>query len=276
MDFSIRKMLIGLGYGLLFGFLSPVPGISTGTLAILLNIYDKMFANLNYSAIKRNLPKIITLGVGCAVGLIGISNVMVFLFENYAMLVSFAFLGLVAGCMPAIYRKAVERKLGVRHSVIFLIAFGIMVMLAIFGGELADNRTIAEMGEVTPGLLLWLFFAGFISSMSMLVPGVGGSLMMIVFGIYNVYLESIATFNIPILGTFVVSMLLGLAVGAIITKVLLQRYFRTFYSAIGGFIAGSLIFLFPGVVLNWQMPVAIALAALGCWFAYRLSKVQAT
>jgi len=274
MEFSAKKVIAGLSYGLLFGFFSPIPGMSVGTLAILLNIYDKIFSNLNYAAIKRNFPMVIAVGIGCAVGVISISNIMVFLFESYVVLVSFAFIGLVAGCLPAIYKKAVEHKPDVQHIVMFLLAFGVMIALSIFGGTMADNRTIAEMGEVTPWLLVRLFVSGTFSSMSMLVPGVGGSLTMIVLGIYNVYLESIATFNLPILGTFAIAMLIGLSAGAIITKILLQKYFRMFYSVIGGFISGALIFMFPPLAWDWQLPVAIVLAGACFWVAYRFSMVK--
>ena len=272
MELRIKKIIIGLSYGLLFGFLSPIPGMSMGTLAIMLNIYDKIFANLSYSIIKKNAPMVLAVVVGWAIGLMSISNIMVFLFENYLIPVSFAFIGLVAGCLPSIYKKAAEQKLEIQHLVVFILAFGIMVTIAVFGGDMANNRSISEMGGVTPRVLVWLFVAGTFSSMSMLIPGIGGSLIMIVFGIYNVFLESIATFNLPILGIFIAAMIIGLSAGAIITKLLLQKYFRMFYSVIGGFIFGSLIFMFPGLVLSWQMPIAIVLAGICFWASYRLSR----
>jgi putative membrane protein len=271
--FSLKLALTGFGYGILFGFLSPIPGVSTGTIAILLNVYDKIFTNLTWDAIKKHLPMVIAIAIGCGAGLLGVSRVMVFLFENYAMIVSFAFIGLILGCLPVMYIKAFDGKIQIRNSVVFLVALGIMVYLAFFGNDLATNRTIAELGALTSGVYGWLFFTSLLSSMAMLIPGVGGSLMMIAFGIYTVYLESISTFHMSILGLFVASMIIGLGIGAVITKILLERYTRMLYAAISGFIVGSFLIIFPSVSFSWELPVAIVLAVVGFITAFRLSRV---
>jgi len=101
---------------------------------------------------------------------------------------------------------------------------------------------------------------------------VGGSLMMIALGIYTVYLESVSTLNVILLVVFGVSMVLGVLVGIIVTKKLLESFSKLLYSAICGFIVGSLLIIFPGFSANTEGLASIILAGLCFAFAYWLSK----
>ena len=78
-----KKTAVGFLYGLIFGFGSPVPGVSAGTVAILLNVYDKFFNSINIEAAKKNFASIVSFLLGWAVGLFGISRIMMFLFDYY-------------------------------------------------------------------------------------------------------------------------------------------------------------------------------------------------
>ncbi|MCL2202396.1 MAG: DUF368 domain-containing protein [Defluviitaleaceae bacterium] len=275
MKISVKKGLVSFVYGLIFGVGSPVPGVSAGTVAILLNVYDKFFNSINKAAAKKNLLPIIIFLLGWIAGLLSISNVMLFLFENHGKLISFTFIGLVSGCIPMIYRKAKAGPGKIWHGVAFLAALGFMFFLAFYGGDLTTNNTLEQLGGVTPTLLIWLFVACFFSSMAMLIPGVGGSLMMIVFGIYTIYIEAVATFDIVVLGVFVVSMVLGVLAGILITKKILERFPKMLYCAILGLILGSLLLLYPGFTFGLEGMLAIALAGVGFGFAYWLSKKEA-
>jgi len=271
MDFSIKKIILGFIYGLIFGFASPIPGVSAGTMAILLNVYDKFFSSFNRAFLKRNVPSVILFLLGWAIGLFGISRIVIFLFDNHGQIISFAFIGLIIGCLPLIYKKATDGKQELKNFFVFLVAFGCMAFLAFFGGDLATNTTIYQLG-INPLTLTWLFIASFVSSMAMLIPGVGGSLMMIAFGIYTIYLESVSTFNIPVLIIFAVSMVLGVLAGIVITRKLLKTFSKLLYSAICGFIVGSLLIIFPGISVDFESLLSIVVGFVCFGFAYWLSK----
>jgi len=273
MDFRLKKILMNFIYGSIFGFASPVPGISAGTMAILLNVYDKFFNSFNRAFLLKNTPSVISFLLGWAIGLFGISSIMMFLFDNHGQIISFAFIGLILGCLPLIYKKATEGKLEIRNFIVFLIAFGAMAFLAFFGGDLATNSSIEQLGT-TPLTLTWLFIASFVSSMAMLIPGVGGSLMMIAFGIYTIYLESVSTFNIPILIIFGVSMVFGVLAGIVITRKLLKSFAKLLYSAICGFIVGSLLIIFPGISMDIEGIISVIVMCFCFGVAYWLSKKE--
>ena len=259
-------------YGLIFGIGSPVPGVSAGTMAILLNVYDKFFSSINIAAAKKNLFAIISFLFGWGIGLLGISRVMMFLFNNHGQVISFVFIGLILGCIPMIYKKATVDKVKIRNVVIFLAAFIFMLFLAFYGDGLSANNTLEQLGGATPAVLVWIFFASFISSMAMLIPGVGGSLMMIVFGIYTIYIEAVATLYTLMLVIFVISMVLGVIAGIAITKKLLELFSQSLYCAIMGFVIGSLMILYPGFSANIEGLVSLVLAGLCFALAYWLSK----
>jgi len=270
----LKAIIKAFIYGLIFGFGSPIPGVSAGTMAILLNVYDKFFSSINKEAAKKNIHSIISFLLGWAVGLFGISRIMMFLFDYHGQIISFIFIGLILGCLPMIYKKATADKIKFRNVFMFLLALAFMVFLAFFGDNMTANNTIEQFGGITPALLVWFFFASFVSSMSMLIPGVGGSLMMIVFGIYTVYIEAVSTLNLIILIVFAVSMVLGVLAGIILTKKLLEHFSQTLYFAILGFIIGSLLIIYPGLSFDIESVISIVLACLFFVFAYWLSKKE--
>lgn len=273
MKTGIKKNIKSFAYGLIFGFGSPIPGVSAGTMAILLNVYDKFFSSISMEYAKKNVVSIITFLLGWAVGLFGISSIMVFLFYNHVQVISFIFIGLILGCVPMIYKKATVDKVKIKNVIIFFTAFAFMAFVAIFGGDL-NIYNAEHINTITPYFLVWIFFASFVSSIAMLIPGVGGSLMMIVFGIYTIYLEAVATIDIVLLITFVVSMILGVVVGIVLTKKMLDYFAQTLYFAILGFIMGSIIILYPGFYMGVGGLLSVVLGCLCFYGAYWMSKKE--
>ncbi|MCL2617836.1 MAG: DUF368 domain-containing protein [Defluviitaleaceae bacterium] len=265
------KITKGLLYGLIFGFASPIPGVSAGTMAILLNVYEKFFSSISVEMVRKNWVFTIAFLLGWAFGLFGVSRMMMFLFDNHGQIIFFSFMGLICGCLPMIFKKATAETVRVKNVVILVIALALMFFLAFHGGDLSANSTLEQLGGVTYAILAWVFVSSFLSSMAMLIPGVGGSLMMFIFGIYAIYIESISTLNVLLLTIFVVSMVLGVIAGIALTKKLLESYSQTLYFAIMGFIAGSLFIIYPGFSADLDGVLSVLFALLSAYFAYWLS-----
>ena len=267
---GVIRCLKSIAYGFVFGFASPVPGISAGSLAIILNVYESFFSSISVAYVQKNLLPTIIFLVGWAAGLLGVSSFIMFLLENYNMAISFSFMGLIIGCLPVIYKKATAGSVKKANVGFFFIAFAVMLFFALTGDDYT-NSTLEQLGGISPALIAWVFFASTISSMAMLVPGVGGSLMMLVFGIYALYIEAVSTLNPVLLITFGISMVLGVLAGIVITKKILELFSQALYFAILGFIAGSLFIIYPGFILNAEgvlsIILAIGFAALAYWFS---------
>jgi len=264
--------LKGFTFGLLYGAASPVPGISGGTLFVFLNIYEDVFISASWANIKKNLSLVISFLIGCGVGLLGISHVIMYLLGNYERIMYFSFIGLILGCIPNIYKKATVVKIKAINGLIFAVALAFMLLLTFSGGELSTNSSLEQLGSLTPNLLLWIFIASIISSMAMLIPGVGGSIMMLALGIYTIFIEAVSTFNLVLLSVLTVAMILGTLLGVIAIKKLLNSYPQTLYCAILGFIIGSIFIIYPGFSANLEGLISLIFVALFAVFAFWLSK----
>ena len=271
---NIVKNIKGFVFGLLFGSTSPIPGVSAGTLAVFLNIYEGVFSSISIAGIRKNWLVSCFFAIGCAIGLLGGVKIIAFLYNRYEQIVIFCLIGLMLGCIPVIYKKAKATKIKLSNVLIFLFSLAFMISLALISGENA-NGAPEQFGILTPGLVAWLFVAGSISGMAMLIPGVGGSLMMVVFGIHGIYLEAINinTFNFTISSVLLVSMFIGIFSGAKLIQKLLESYSQSLYSSILGLIIGSVFFIFPGFSQNVTEGVlSIVFALLFGFLAYKLSK----
>ncbi|MCL1862130.1 MAG: DUF368 domain-containing protein [Defluviitaleaceae bacterium] len=263
----MKKIIKAFLYGVIFGLGSPIPGVSAGTVALLLNVYDDFFKSIGIDYVKNNIGGVISFLLGWGIGLLSISHFIMFLFNNHEQVVSFIFIGLILGCVPPVYKKATIKKPNAFNIITCITAFLFMVFLTFF----SDN---AVAGTYSSNLV-WVFFASFFSSMAMIIPGVGGSLMMLAFGIYAVYIESVATLNPVMLTIFGVSMVLGVLTGIAITKKMLEKFSQALYFAILGFVLGSLLILFPGIWLDFTSAVALVTGCICFIFAYWLSKKEA-
>ena len=257
---------------MIYGAASPIPGISGGTLFIFFNIYEDFFYSASLSNVKKNLPVLVSFFLGCAGGLFGISHVIMFLLENHGQVMYFCFIGLILGCVPVIFVKAKADKFRLINAAVFIPALAFMLLLAFSGGELHTNSSLEQLGGITPAVLAWVFFASFMSSMAILIPGVGGSVMMLAFGIYTIYIEAMSTLDPVILPILVISMIFGIWAGIKIIKKMLVSCPQTLYCAILGFIIGSVFIIYPGFSADLTGVMSIILAFLFAVFAYRLSK----
>ena len=91
-------------FGAIVGVANIIPGVSGGTMAVILKIYDRLIETLSLKNVKKNLPFIIPLGIGAAVGIVLFSKAIEFLLGNYPMATNFTFMGLILGSIPIKWR----------------------------------------------------------------------------------------------------------------------------------------------------------------------------
>jgi len=217
---------------------------------------------------------------GWGAGLLGISHLIIFLLENHGQVTYFSAMGLILGCSPMIFGKAKAGKIAPKHAFFFAIPLAFMLFLSFNEGELAANATLEQLGGLNAGLVLWLFVASFFSSIAMLIPGVGGSLMMLTFGIYAIFIEAVATLDLLLLAILTSSMVLGILAGIKIIKKLLDSYAQVLYCAILGFIIGAVFFIFPGFPYYsgegvLAVVLAVSFGVLAYWLSHKEGKKEA-
>ena len=267
-------------FGAIVGVANIIPGVSGGTMAVILKIYDRLIETLSLKNVKKNLPFISPLGIGAAVGIVLFSKAIEFLLGNYPMATNFTFMGLILGSIPMIFQRARGEKMEAKGMVSFLVALVVMVVIALL--KPAESNAVLAL---TPLNLLILFGASAISTFAMILPGISGSFVMLVLGVYTTVLTSISgVFTWPIDGAtwHCVGMLIpvglgcivGLIFGSKLVDVLIRKQPQATYFAILGLVVGSLLAVFPkdSLALTLELPIGLVLLAGAAFGAYKFSK----
>ncbi len=265
------KMTKGLGTiiryflsGIVIGVANIIPGVSGGTMAVILGIYDKLInaISLNLTKLKKNLPFIISIGLGMGAGISLLARLLTYLFENYNVPTQFFFIGLIGGSIPLVWRLMTEeKKLAPINIIPFLITLGIMIAMAM----LQENENVIAT-TLTMELAITLVGSGAVASFAMLIPGISGSFLLKAMGQYETIsaAASFGEFNIPILIPVGIGVLIGLLLGAKLISILLKKFKQGIYSAIMGLIIGSIIEIYPReFMLNSQGFIAITVMIIG-------------
>lgn len=243
--------------GMLIGIANAIPGVSGGTMAVILNIYDKIMYAISPKGLKDNLKFLIPLGLGAVLGVFLLSNIIVGAMERYPMILNFCFIGLVLGSLPAIFSRAKGDAIHGRNWVFFALGLGAMIFLAFAHPEATANKTIAEFGGIDAGLCLWFFFTAAVGCIAMILPGLSGSLILLLFGTYGAIMEAIATFNFTIIIVAGLGILVGGVTGIKVIKNMLRFHPQALYFGILGLMVGSIVTIWPGFYMNVQGVIAI-------------------
>lgn len=260
--------------GLLMGASDIIPGVSGGTIAVILGIYDRLIAAVNgffSKEWKRHLGFLVPLGVGMAIAVLLLSHVIKWLFYHYPEPTNFFFLGLIIGVLPYLFHKADARKQFTARHIILLI-IGVVLMGALLFLNTAEGSVIENK---TGGTYALLFFAGFIASAAMILPGISGSFMLLVIGVYTTVISAISNLQLDIMATVGAGIVVGIVAMSKIINFFLRHYYTGTFAVIIGLVIGSIAVIFPG----WPMGVpgitsSVAAFLAGLIAAYILGRVE--
>lgn len=288
----IRILLIGI----VIGMANVIPGVSGSTMAVVFNIYDK-FVNaitLNVKKLLKNRRFVIPIVCGMALGVLIFSKLISFLYTNFPVQTNFFFTGLIIGSIPMLFWTMSKTKdgsfiKGSKIAAVVICALAGIATIVIFShigsGTDAENAIVAELPQWTVPLALHIFAAGFVGAIAMIIPGISGSLLMLIMGVYPIVMKSIPSLFVPsmtVQAFFLllpngIGVLIGLLCGAWLVKTFLKIAPNQTYAVIFGLVAGSITTLFPGFskITSPLMAVACVLCLLaGTAMAYFSSKIS--
>lgn len=237
--------------GIAVGIATLVPGVSGGTMAIILGIYDGMIHAVStfFKEWKKNLIYLMVIALGGGLGILAFSRLLERAITDYPHVMQFLFMGVIIGGLPVLYRKSMASGKWSTKGVIFLVlGFAIVLLMT------AEPEAVVDMAT-THGVLslLFLFIAGIILAIALVLPGISGSFMLLVLGLYQLTLNAINTFNIP----FLIPLGLGVAAGTFGTAKVLEKFLKKYphetYMLIIGLVLGSLVQVFPGIPTGYQI-----------------------
>ncbi len=236
--------------GFLMGIADTIPGVSGGTIAFITGIYgklletiksvDKEFFCLLFSLqIKKAFAKIpfgfaipLVLGIGTAIA--SLAKIMVMLLENYADSIWAFFFGLI---LSSLHILLLEIKNKNSHKIASLIFF---VLGIIFSLWISFTKPIPLTSSYPV-----IFFSGFFAICAMILPGISGAFLLVLIGQYHTILNAVATFNLPVIGLFILGCVSGILVFAHVISACLNNFYHATLSFLSGILAGSLAMLFP-------------------------------
>ena len=251
--------------GAALGTAFVIPGFSGGTMAVILKIYDRLLdaISLNIEKLKKNFGFILFLVIGMAAGVFATAVGLSWLFENHPVPTALTLTGIVVGSLPMIWKECTsESKFKPLNIIPFLIAFAVMVVM--FFIENADTAEAAVQTDFSFVLALKLAAGGFIAAISMVIPGISGSLMLTIMGMYETSITAVKDLNIALIAPVGISAVVGILSGAKIISLLLKKFRQSTYSVIIGLIVGSLLTIFPSdFSFNSEGIIGIVLGIIG-------------
>lgn len=246
--------------GFFMALADSVPGVSGGTVAFVLGFYDKFINSLNALTSKNKdmsrreaLTFLAKIGIGWACGFILSVLFLSSLFEEYIYQISSLFTGFILFSIPLIIKEEKSSIKGHYGNIIFSI-IGVIVVGAItyFNPITSGSGLNISFDNLSVGLMLYIFVAGIIAISAMVLPGISGSTLLLIFGLYVPIINSIKqvlTFNfgyLPILIIFGLGVILGIISVVRLLRALLLKYRSKIIYLILGLMLGSLYAVFMG------------------------------
>lgn len=178
--------------GMVIGIANIIPGVSGGTMAVSMGIYDKLIHCLThlFKEFKESIKFLLPVLLGAAIALVGLSFIITPAFEHFPLQTNCLFIGLIVGGLPAVWTKVKGKGIKLSYLIPFLVFFVLVVGMAAMG----ETEGAAADLTFSAGSVIKLFFIGIIASATMVIPGVSGSMMLLLLGYYNPIVASIKAF----------------------------------------------------------------------------------
>lgn len=257
--------------GAAIGAANTVPGVSGGTIAVVTGIYDRLvhaigdFLSPRWKSHALFLTPIV---IGVFLGIAGFAWVIDVGLNRFPEQTFFFFVGLIAGSVPFVYGQVRDDKPRITDIILALVAFGFLVFQGIYGEPpLSDAITVVQSSTIVP-----LLVAGVLATGTMIIPGVSGSFVLLVIGMYSTFLQAVRTANIPVLGVLIIGAIVGLIAVSKVMSILLDRFRRGTYWFILGLVVGSIVGIWPGITSVVSGLVDLVAAAVGAGLALLLGK----
>lgn len=209
-----------------------------------------------------------------------LSKLINYLLSSHTVPTMFFFVGLIGGIIPYLLKTSkFKQTFSIQHYILLLLGIIIIVVITLLNN---GDKHAGETLTLDFGLMIKYFIAGVCASSAMLLPGISGSFMLLVFGVYGTVMFAISEFlslnfaAVPVLLTVGLGIICGFLFSSKLIQYLLSYYTFLTYALIIGFVVGSLYAVFPGLpgtFITWI--ISIITLILGFIISYKLGKITA-
>ncbi|MCI9439054.1 MAG: DUF368 domain-containing protein [Lachnospiraceae bacterium] len=256
--------------GVVIGIANIVPGVSGGTMMVSMGIYDKLIHCIThlFSEFKKSVLFLLPIAVGMVAAIAGSSFGLTYLFEHFPVQTNLLFVGLILGGLPAIWKNVKGKKIKVGHAAACMLFFALVVGMAVMG------ETEGQAADLSFGFFnaVKLVGVGIITSATMVIPGVSGSMVLMLMGFYYPVLNAVKDFftalaafdmdgiltGCGILIPFGIGVVAGIFGIAKLVEIIFEKFPLYAYWAIIGLIVSSPI----AIVLMGAFPALTVMSAL--------------
>ena len=303
------KFLEHIIIGIIIGISNIVPGVSAGTMFVILGIFKKLIdqVGLCIDEVKKMIKNItkfkekdggiravgimlknifnsqktflIPIAIGMAFAIYFVAKLFSILNPEQIMYRNYIFLGLILGGIPALFKELKKgtdiQNINKRKANIYLFMFiGFLIMLTVYILKI-NGIGLRKVGyeELSIAMVLPLFLVGAIAAASMVIPGISGSMVVLILGYYELMTISISKLNMVFIIPFAIGILVGIMAILKLIKYLLDNHYTKTYSCIVGFVVGSLLMVFPGLPTNIMgYIITIVCIIIGLFASYMIEK----
>lgn len=280
------KLIKDILKGILIGVSNIIPGVSGGTMAVSMGIYDAIISSITnlLKDFRKSIKTLLPYLIGMLLGIGGLSFAIEYFFGHFPLQTGLLFIGLILGGLPCITKRLKGKRISIINVILFLLFFAAIILLQVFSGE--NVTTLNTHFEVIQTIKLFLI--GVIASATMVIPGVSGSLVLMLLGFYTPIVETISSFikgalafdttailvGINILAPFGFGVLIGMFAIAKLIEFLLSRFEAATYSSILGLVIASpivVLMTLEGFQINvFTILTSAVTFAIGCFIALKL------
>lgn len=265
-----RDRTIAAFKGMIVGGTMLVPGVSGGSMAMILGIYKRLTdAVSRFSQNKKeNFFFLLVFCLGGGIGMLLFAKPLSGLIERYPMPMLYFFTGAVAGGVPLICRQAKIKSFSwkipgyILIGVVSVLLFSVIFQSDVFAGTQMQSARENQS-------FLFLLPAGFVAAIALVLPGISVSYLFLMMGLYEELMHALTELSFSFLLPLGAGLLLGiLFITKLLTRIL-EKYPQPSYLVILGFVIASMAQVFPGIPEGMQIPVCLLMLFLG-YFAIRM------
>ena len=273
-----------------------VPGVSGGTIAFLLSFYDDFINSLdrlfkgNFEEKKKALSFLIKIGIGWVVGFLLSATILVNLFNKKIYFMSSLFIGFIIFAIPIVISEEKKVLKGKYQNIIFaILGCALVIAVALLNSSSGLVKT-GSLSSLTVPLAIYIFFVGMIAISAMILPGISGSTLLLIFGLYipiMTAIKGLLKFNFSYLPAVIIFGL-GVVFGIVffvglIKKCLKKHRSQTIYAIIGMMLGSLYAIVLGPTTLDKPMPamnfstfsiIAFVLGALIIFGLQALKKIM--
>jgi putative membrane protein len=262
-------IIINIVRGMFMAFADSVPGVSGGTIAFVMGFYNEFIESMN--ALFSNVPLqkkkaafvfLLKLGIGWLIGIIASILFIASIFERQIYNVSSLFVGFILFSIPLVLKEEKNNlKTNYGHLIYLVLGIAAVSLITYFNPVSNESALTITLSTFSPSLALYVFFAGAIAISAMILPGISGSTLLLIFGLYTPIInaaKNVILFNfnhLPILIIFGLGILFGVMTFIRLLSYLLKTKRSQLVYLILGLMIGSLYAVFMGPT-TLEIPLA--------------------